>query len=299
VVDLWKNARIIGASKGGHHLRWVPQSPFDVLSFDGYWDEGRDVEAQHGYSICRTSEDHRLGFLRESRCQSVEDTDAPVKPDDRPVPISAYHAGRCLDVKNTSLENGARVEQRACNSGASQLWEVHSSSFGIVSISNVHSGKCLAMPRVPISTGTNAVQQTCTDTSKNQRWHIERTGNTFHLMPEQSGLCLEVRDQSRENRAKIVLANCSTASNQLWVIDSLRKRDFERLYQEDKNRYAWQTRATAEFPLAVSVDGSRSICSSRDSELWIGVVIGNSCVGKSYAGTAVTTVEFDGLYQAR
>ena len=67
-----------------------------------------------------------------------------------------------------------------------------------------------------------------------------QVGNTFHMIPGQSALCLEVAGQSRENGAIVRLAKCSSASNQLWTIDSARNTDFERMYQADKNQYIWQ-----------------------------------------------------------
>jgi len=298
VVDLWKNARVIGASNGEHHLRWVPQSPFDVLSFDQYWDETRNVEGQEGYPVCRTREGHKLGFMRSNGCQSVEEMNSPIEPGDRPVPISAYHAGRCLDVKNASFDEGADVEQKTCGSVTSQLWQVRLLSSDGVVISNVNSGKCLAIGKGAISKGARAVQQNCGGRT-NETWNLKRVGNTFHIIPSQSTLCLEVADQSRKDGARIRLVDCSNASNQLWTIDSRRTADFERLYQADKNRYTWQSMPTPDFPVIVSVDGSRSICRSRDTELWIGVVKDNLCVGKTYAGTPATTSAFDKLYQAR
>jgi microsomal dipeptidase-like Zn-dependent dipeptidase len=298
VVDLWKNARVIGASNGQHHLRWAPQSPFDVLPFDNYWDETRNVEGKKGYPLCRTRDGHKLGFMVNNSCRSVEEMKSPFEPDNRPVPITAYHAGRCLNVKNASFYEGADVEQKTCGSGTSQLWQVRSLSSAGVAISNVNSGQCLAIAEGEISRGAFAMQQVCGDRT-NQTWNLQRVGNTFHVISSQGSLCLEVADQSRKDGARIRLAECSSASNQLWTIDSMRNTDFERLFQADKNRYAWQSMPTTEFPVVVSVDGSRSICRSLDAELWIGVVRDNLCVGKTYAGAPATASMFDELYQAR
>jgi len=298
VADLWRNARFIGASNGEHHLRWVPQSPFDVLSFDEYWDETRNVEGQKGYPVCRTREGHKLGFMLDNNCHPVEEVSRPAAPDDRPVPISAYHAGRCLGIRNSSSDEGARAEQATCGTGTSRLWQVHSMPSREVAISNVNSGKCLAIATGSISRGTRVIQQTCSG-GKNQEWDLMRVGNTFHMVPSQSAYCLEVAGQSRKNGAIVRLSKCSSASNQLWTIDSMRNADFERLYQADKNCYAWQDMSTPDFPVIVSVDGSRSICRSRDAELWIGIATEDSCVGKTYAGAPATTSLYDELYQAR
>ena len=296
VVDLWKNARAIGTRNGEHHLRWVPQSPFDLLSFDGYWDETRNVEGREGYPVCRTREGHKLGFIFDRKCHPVEESNSSAAFD-RPVPISSYHAGRCLDVRTGSLKEGARVEQKACDTATSQLWQVHLSTEG-AKISNVSSNKCLAIAEAPVSTAAQAVQQTCAG-GTNELWDLERAGNTFHIVLSRSKLCLEVADQSRKDGAKLRLTSCSSASNQLWTIDSMRTTDFERLYQADKNRWVWQGKPTSDFPVVVTVDGSRFICRSRDAGFWIGVVNDDSCVGKTYTGTPASTREFEELYQAR
>ena len=298
VVDLWKRARNVGASNGEHHLRWVPQSPFDVLTFDGSIAGTRSVDATEGYAICRTREGHYLGFLHDGHCQTVEDTGDAPKPESRPASISAYHAGRCLHVRDASFDDGAPLEQQTCNTSASQLWQVRELPSGFLSISNVKSGKCVATSDGTISAGTSAIQQTCANANDNQQWFAERVGNTFHLHPHDRTFCLEVKDQSRHEGARIVVARCTTASNQLWVIDSLRSRDFEILYQADKNRYQWLPHPGAEFSLAVAADSVHFICRSHDPEQWIGVIGGSVCTGKTYTDVPATTIEFDQLYQA-
>jgi hypothetical protein len=59
-----------------------------------------------------------------------------------------------------------------------------------------------------------------------------------------------------------------------------------------------RSQATTEFPLSVIVDGSHIICRSCNDELWIGVVLNDSCVGKIYTGIATVAVGIDELYQA-
>ena len=140
--------------------------------------------------------------------------------------------------------------------------------------------------------------ETC-DGKDNQIWDIKRSGNTFSLVAKHSNLCLEVRDQSRNDGAAIQQAKCTDASNQKWTIESLRKDDFERLYQADKNQFDWLEKPTDTYPIAVTVDESRPICTSTDGQNWLGIVIGTECIGKTYNGLSVTTSRFRQLYQAR
>src|SRR5437899_2181958 len=69
---------------------------------------------------------HKLGFLRDNSCELVEDVD--VRPNESlpATEISAYQAGRCLDVQNSSVRNRANVRQQTCNGGPSQKWQVRS-----------------------------------------------------------------------------------------------------------------------------------------------------------------------------
>jgi microsomal dipeptidase-like Zn-dependent dipeptidase len=293
VVDVWQDARTIGATNGLHHLRWIPEYPFDVLPFDpSYRDQSRNVEGHEGYPLCRTRVKHELGFERDSVCQTVEETTSRASTILEPVPISAYHAGRCLDVKKSSFADDAKVVQENCGTWNSQLWEVRASGSGSFEILNVNSGKCLGIDE------GSAVQQTCAG-GGSQRFQLERVGNTFRIIPSLSTFCLEITNQSRADGAAVREAPCTTASNQLWTIDSLRSGDFETLYQADKHRVNWQASESAEYPIVVKVDETRSICRSRDSEHWIGVVTEGGCVGKTYAGASVTTSDFEHLYQAR
>src|SRR5262249_9743456 len=173
---------------------------------------------------------------------------------------------------------------------------VHPTSSETFDIVNMKSGKCVALAGGKSSKGARAVQRTCTDSS-DQHWTLARLGNTFSIVGG-NGLCLEVRDQSREEGAAVQLAECTHASNQLWTIDSHRADDFERLYQADKDLLKWQSAPTAEFPVVVTVDDRRAICRSDTPEHWIGLVDGPMCVGKTYDGSPTGSQHFQVLYQA-
>jgi microsomal dipeptidase-like Zn-dependent dipeptidase len=295
VVELWKSARNDPkVVDDRHHLRWAPQSPFDVLKFE-YHDSSRDVSAALGLPpICRSRRGHLLGFEQNGQCMLVESSMAPTMP--VPEQITAYHAGRCLDIAAT--KEGAKVVQNRCNSNRQQLWQVRSVIGTQVQVVNIVTGKCLAVKNSSTSEGANAIQQACSG-QDNQTFDAPRFGNTFRL-GKHSNLCLEVRDQTRKDGAAIQQAHCTGASNQQWSIESLRGNDIERLYQADKNQIAWQDHPAAPFVVEVTVDDdSRSICKSTDGQNWIGIVTNGQCVGKTYDGAAVTTSRYLQLYQAK
>jgi hypothetical protein len=69
------------------------------------------------------------------------------------------------------------------------------------------------------------------------------------------------------------------------------------LYQADKGRIAWLVAADAAHPIAVTVDGTRSICRASDASHWIGTVSAGECAGKTYAGASTTTATYQTLFQ--
>jgi hypothetical protein len=145
------------------------------------------------------------------------------------------------------------------------------------------------------------VQATCTGAG-NQTWQAVRTGNTFALRNVNSGYCAAINATSdaatRADGANVAQYACDGSAYGQWMIEALRANDYELAYQASKGRIAWQSAPSSASPIAVTVDGTRPICRSTDSTQWLGVVSGSQCVGKDYAGRAVSTTSFLGLYQA-
>ncbi|HUP92977.1 MAG TPA: RICIN domain-containing protein [Solimonas sp.] len=214
-----------------------------------------------------------------------------------PAPISAYHAGRCLDVDGASTGDDAEVQQYACNGASNQRFQLRSSDNLNWEIVAVHSGRCVDVEG-GTADGANVAQWGCHG-GANQKFQLQRVGNTFRIKSAPSGKCLDVAGESRANGANVAQYTCHGASNQQWSIEPLRVNDYEKLYQADKNRIAWLAAATAGYPIAVTVDGTRAVCRSTDAARWVGLVSGSSCVGKTYSGSAATTSAFERLLQTR
>jgi microsomal dipeptidase-like Zn-dependent dipeptidase len=293
LVELWRTARDREVPGDRHQVRWIPRSAFDLLAFDAS-DPTRNIEAAPGFPLCRRRRIHLLGFEQNGACQLVEPADPPVLSGTlAPVAISAYHAGRCLDVDRASAADGARVHQWTCNAGDSQRWKLRGAE-GAWELINAGSGKCLdGEAMVSGLLGPSVSQRACAGTP-GQRWQAVRTGNTFSLRSD-SGLCLEVASQSRADGAAVAPAPCTGAAHQQWDIESLRAADHERLYQADRNRIAWLSAPDAAHPIPVTVDGTRAVCRGPG---WLGVVSGDQCIGRTYAGAPASSATFDRLLQA-
>ncbi|HEY0711199.1 MAG TPA: membrane dipeptidase, partial [Polyangia bacterium] len=111
VVETWRTARARQVPGDRHNVRWVAQSPFDLLKFtDG--DASRDVLAAPGFPVCRTRVTKQVGFEVDGTCHVVDGDDSR-KPlmTVAAAPIVVYHAGRCLDVNGANARDGAPVTQ--------------------------------------------------------------------------------------------------------------------------------------------------------------------------------------------
>ena len=140
------------------------------------------------------------------------------------------------------------------------------------------------------------VEEPCSPGNPNQEWSFKRSGNTFELI-SYFGQCLGVHGQSRADGAKVLEQACTGASNQLWSVESLRQDDYETLYQEDRDREDWLPTATDAYPNAVEVDNGKPICRALNESL-LGIVQGQQCVGKTYAGQPAASPMYQRLYQA-
>jgi len=290
VVNLWAGERNRNEPWSRPHLIWAPQHPFETFNFPQAFDGTRMVEASQGFPICRSRFKHKLGFLKEGSCQLVE-----TPPDEKhdPTEVASYYDGRCL---TGGFWKPSPAVQRVCANGADQKWYFRSDSEKYERIENSLTGRCLTSLDAPDYDDGRVVEAPCDPGNSNQKWHPERFGNTFQLIGY-FGRCLGLKDQSRADGAKILEQACTGASNQLWSVEALRQSDYETLYQADKHRTNWLSSATGLYQNSVEVDPGRQLCRAAN-ELWLGVVEGKQCVGKTYSGGAAATSLYEGLYQA-
>jgi hypothetical protein len=54
--------------------------------------------------------------------------------------------GKCMDVTNANLYNGARIQQYTCNGGGSEKWFLHFSDSHMIQYTNYRTRKCLDVP---------------------------------------------------------------------------------------------------------------------------------------------------------
>ncbi len=97
--------------------------------------------------------------------------------------LQAVNSGKCADVANASLNNGANVQQWDCSGGANQLWKFVKQIDGTYMVVCKSNGKALDVSPSSLSSnnlgnGAN-VQQWDAYGGENQKWWINPVQNTI------------------------------------------------------------------------------------------------------------------------
>jgi Ricin-type beta-trefoil lectin domain len=207
VVNLWISLRNRNETWSRPHLIWAPQHPFETFDFPPAFDGTRMIEAFHGFPICRSRVEHKLGFLKDGSCELVE---TPLEEKEDPGEVIEYYDGRCL----TGGFSEPTPAQRACGNGADQKWYFRPDSGNYMRMEKSLTGKCLTSLHGSDDGKSRVVEEPCSPGNPNQEWIPKRLGNTFELIGYFE-LCLGVNGQSRAEGAKILEQDCTGASNQL------------------------------------------------------------------------------------
>ncbi|MCF3182588.1 RICIN domain-containing protein [Streptomyces polychromogenes] len=124
---------------------------------------------------------------------------------------------KCLEIENSSTENGAHAQQWDCNGqpGADWEWEYVGPGQQFF-IKNVHSGKCLEVENGSKANGATVQQWTCNPQARGMLW-IKEYGGSWYIRNYGSGKVLEVENSSTRNGARVQQWDKSdTAPGQRW-----------------------------------------------------------------------------------
>jgi hypothetical protein len=132
--------------------------------------------------------------------------------------ISANHSGKCLEVFNASLDDGANVQQANCSNGSNQLWQLEHAGDGYYKIIANHSGKFLEVSSNSTADGANVQQNEYTG-NDSQLWKFEAVGNDLvKISAKHSGKCLEAFNSTADG-ANVYQADYWGHDNQLWKLE--------------------------------------------------------------------------------
>ncbi|MEV0478457.1 RICIN domain-containing protein [Streptomyces prunicolor] len=141
------------------------------------------------------------------------------------LPLTNYNSGKCLDLPESSSDDGQGLEQYQCNGGANQKWALQyidsDTSGNYYRIVNQSSGKCVDVRDRSSDNNAVVVQNGC-NTQFSQQWKLNYVADNtlrFQLVARHSLKCATVANSSTANKAGILQYSCGTSVNwnQYWL----------------------------------------------------------------------------------
>ena len=77
------------------------------------------------------------------------------------ITIRNINSGKCLEISDSSLDDGAIAQQWSCLGQPGMYWRIQTASNGLSTIVNVNSGKCLEISDSSLDDGEKAQQWSC------------------------------------------------------------------------------------------------------------------------------------------
>jgi hypothetical protein len=114
--------------------------------------------------------------------------------------------GKCLDVDNASIADGAKVQIYTCNNSTAQSWTREGDTLRAL-------GKCLDIANSGTTDGTRVQLYTCNNSAA-QIWRAQANGS---LLNPQSGKVLDVAGGSSADGAAVQLWTWSDVAQQRWT----------------------------------------------------------------------------------
>ena len=142
--------------------------------------------------------------------------------------LRARHSGKCLDVKEGNLENGAALHQWECLNPAdhqNQVFTVEPQGSGYYRLIARHSGRCVDVVNAGTGNGALLQQWSCNGFAQ-QSWLInpyatvgETTFNQF--IAKHSGKCMDVQGGLTANGTLVQQWGCGAGQQQQWEYQSV------------------------------------------------------------------------------
>ncbi|MFC4517605.1 RICIN domain-containing protein [Streptomyces ehimensis] len=139
------------------------------------------------------------------------------------IQLQAAHSGKCLTIKDSTMQEGPYAVQMNCTEGAdNQLFSLRSQQKATFQVIAKHSGRCLSSGE---DFDWKAGQRWCfdfTDTNDHNSWTIvmvQVADRLYELRPvEAPDYCLTVYAASTGDGAKAHIGLCDGDSSQRWRI---------------------------------------------------------------------------------
>lgn len=138
--------------------------------------------------------------------------------------LRSLMSDRCLSSQGGSADDGTPVIQWDCNYNSDQQFRLRKSPSGNYRLTFAHSEKCLTLSDASFSNGIKVVQTSCSATDR-QDWILYPIQNTesiltnraYEIRSRSADKCLDIRDHSRENGAKLQQWDCTGELHQTFM----------------------------------------------------------------------------------
>jgi endo-1,4-beta-xylanase len=135
--------------------------------------------------------------------------------------ITAKHSGKVLEVKGSSVADGASIWQYTRSNTLAQKWQITATQGGYHKVISASSGKGLDVSGVDCRDGA-FLQQWSFGNGDNQLWKFEKQANGFYkIMAKHSNKVLDVSGISNANEALIQQWGFGGGNNQLWTLEKV------------------------------------------------------------------------------
>lgn len=155
--------------------------------------------------------------------------------------IQSKHNGKLLDVHNSSMDNGARVDCWTDTKSDAQRWLIKHTGKGIYTLTNLASGKQLHLASGAADSVNVDQHDGGTDDAN---WHIVKSKDgTYQLQPmAKPALALGIYADAVTDGAKVNVSRPTTSPSQSWIFLKAKAEDKAlTLKTADKVFDAWYT----------------------------------------------------------
>lgn len=128
--------------------------------------------------------------------------------------ILNLNTGKCLEIENSTLDNGGRAQQWQCANIATMRWTAVPVEGEWYRLINANSGKCLEIENSSTDDGGDAQQWTCG--SYNMQWKSVPASYGWQIVNRLSGKCLEIENSSGRNGARAQQWTCADIPTMEW-----------------------------------------------------------------------------------
>lgn len=265
-VEMWRRARETIAEHDRGWLRWLAQSPTDLINFE-HLDRSRLVQVVDGVSICRRRDNKTLGFVSSGTCHLIE-PDKQLQQGTSIIQgeLRNANSGLCLDSTNPT-----QLTQMICDDSANQQWIFNplSPTGPTGQLQAQGTDQCVIEKnrRLAIATCDQPTSLTLT-----------RIGNTYTVQTAEN-LCAHIQDRRLDEQAPAQIASCPPPGRAdfHWEFDALRDaRDYERLFSTKAlaDSVVWSQAATTKFSHAITTTDGEPICRFNQQ---LGLVASSTC----------------------